>query len=67
MAAQPNKPPGPVHEYNGEASILSAHLVQPLEDDIRPQAHVTLPKNGRYQFKKIYGGLDRRIAKLNRG
>jgi hypothetical protein len=54
MAAQPNKPPGPVHEYNGEASILSAHLVQPLEDDIKPQAHVTLPKNGRYQFKKAH-------------
>jgi hypothetical protein len=54
MAARPNKPPGPVHEYNGEASILSAHLVQPLEDDIKPQAHVTLPKNGRYQFKKAH-------------
>jgi hypothetical protein len=54
MAARSNKPPGPVHEYNGEASILSAHLVQPLEDDIRPQAHVTLPKNGRYQFKKAH-------------
>jgi hypothetical protein len=54
MAARSNKPPGPVHEYNGEASILSAHLVQPLEDDIKPQAHVTLPKNGRYQFKKAH-------------
>jgi hypothetical protein len=28
--------------------------VQPLEDDIKPQAHVTLPKNGRYQFKKAH-------------
>jgi hypothetical protein len=54
MAARPNKPPGAVHEYNGEASILSAHLVQPLEDDIKPQAQVTLPKNGRYQFKKAH-------------
>jgi hypothetical protein len=54
MAARSNKPPGPVHEYNGEASILSAHLVQPLEDDIKPQARVTLPKNGRYQFKKAH-------------
>src|ERR1700678_150013 len=54
MAARSNKPPKPVHEYNGEASVLSAHLLQPLEDDIRPQARVTLPKNGRYQFKKAH-------------
>ncbi|HEY6338019.1 MAG TPA: hypothetical protein VIW68_05960, partial [Candidatus Sulfotelmatobacter sp.] len=42
----------PVHEYNAEADVLSADLIQPLKETIRARARVKLPKHGHYQFKK---------------
>lgn len=42
----------PVHEYNAEADLLSADLIQPLKETIRPRARVKLLKGGHYRFKK---------------
>jgi hypothetical protein len=41
-----------VHDYYAEATVLSAELEQPLRDEIKPRAHVKLPKDGHYQFKQ---------------
>jgi len=41
-----------VHNYWAEAEVLSADLKQPVEEKIRPRAHVKLPKDGHYHFKK---------------
>jgi hypothetical protein len=41
-----------MHEYNAEADLLSAELIQPLKEHIKPRARVKLPKGGHYQFKK---------------
>src|SRR5262249_21159088 len=41
-----------VHEYYAEANVLNADLEQPLEEKIKAQAYVKLPKDGHYQFKK---------------
>src|ERR1035438_1157151 len=58
MAALPNDlsmvEPGrkPVHNYYAEANVLSADLKQPLEERIRPQASVELPRDGHYQYRQ---------------
>jgi len=36
------------HHYHAEAKILSGHLRLPLDHQIKPQAHVHLPKEGGY-------------------
>jgi hypothetical protein len=41
-----------VHKYYAQASVLSAELEQPLEEEIKARAYVKLPKDGHYQFKK---------------
>src|SRR5579864_3520644 len=40
-----------VHEYHAEATVLFADLEHPLEEKIKPRAHVKLPKDGHYHFK----------------
>jgi hypothetical protein len=54
MAAQVNALPmgDPIHEYYAEANVLSADLIQPLKETIKPRVKVKLPKDGHYQFKK---------------
>jgi hypothetical protein len=54
MAALVNELPmvDPVHDYHAEATVLNADLEQPLRDEIKPRAHVKLPKDGHYQFKQ---------------
>jgi hypothetical protein len=54
MAARVNAFPtgDPIHEYNAEANVLSASLIQPLKETIKARASVKLPKGGRYRFKK---------------
>jgi hypothetical protein len=54
MAARVNALPvgNPVHEYNAEANVLSASLIQPLKETIKARASVKLPKGGHYRFKK---------------
>src|SRR5580698_11284354 len=54
MAALANELPmfDVVHDYYAEATVLSAELEQPLRDEIKPRAHVKLPKDGHYQFKQ---------------
>jgi hypothetical protein len=42
----------PVHNYYAEANVLSADLKQPLEERIRPQASVELPRDGHYQYRQ---------------
>jgi len=42
----------PVHDYYAEANVLFADLKQPLEEKIRPQASVKLPRDGHYQFRQ---------------
>ena len=39
---------GRTHHYHAEANILSGHLRLPLEQQIKPQAHTHLPKEGGY-------------------
>lgn len=54
MAARADELPviDAVHEYNAEAEVLSADLIQPLKETITPRARVKLPKGGHYRFKK---------------
>ncbi len=54
MAARVNALPmgDPVHDYYAEASVLSADLIHPLTETIKPRVRVKLPKDGHYQFKK---------------
>jgi hypothetical protein len=54
MAARVNAFPvgDPIHEYNAEANVLSAMLVQPLKETIKARASVKLLKGGHYRFKK---------------
>src|SRR5271154_6572103 len=52
------KPPLPqdekksFHEYYAAADVLSADFEEPLREEIKPRAHVKLPKDGHYQFKQ---------------
>jgi hypothetical protein len=41
-----------VHLYDGEASVLKGELRQPVQEEIRPQAFVKLPKDGQYQYRQ---------------
>lgn len=54
MAARVNAFPvgDPIHEYNAEANVLSAALIQPLKETIKARASVKLLKGGHYRFKK---------------
>jgi|SRR5579863_8878154 len=54
MAARANELPviEALHEYNAEAEVLSADLIQPLKETIKPRARVKLLKGGHYRFKK---------------
>jgi hypothetical protein len=40
------------HAFHAEANVLYANLKQPLEEEIRPQAFVKLPRGGQYQFRQ---------------
>ena len=39
---------GRVHTFHAEASVLSAELRRPLQQDVKPQAFVKLPEEGGY-------------------
>jgi len=41
----------PVHLYDGEADVFRGELRQPVHEEIRPQAHVKLPREGHYQYR----------------
>lgn len=42
----------PVHEYYAKANVLHADITEPIQEVVNPQALVTLPKAGGYQFRK---------------
>jgi hypothetical protein len=44
--------PQPVHDYYAHANVLRADITEPIQEEVRPQAYVKLPKNGGYQFRK---------------
>jgi hypothetical protein len=41
-----------VHEYYAKANVLHADITEPIQEVVNPQALVTLPKGGGYQFRK---------------
>jgi hypothetical protein len=57
MATQPKQEPREALEldayYNAKAYILEADLRQPVASDIKPQALVELPRDGKYTFKEV--------------
>jgi hypothetical protein len=44
----PGKPEALRHRYAAEANLLSAHFEQPITADIKNQAHIVLPEDGKY-------------------
>ena len=52
MLKSPQEAIEPSHMYYAAADVLSAELEQPLNERIKPRAHVKLPEDGHYQFKQ---------------
>lgn len=44
--------PEAVHTYYAKANVLHADITEPIQEVVNPQAPVSLPKGGGYQFRK---------------